>query len=92
MDVWQLLNIRLRKLGSFAKLRQNATMTATIEQCRIWAERARRQAEEATTPTARAIHIAIAEEYEAKAEIAQNQGMDSDERTLKRSPFGTRSS
>jgi hypothetical protein len=32
-----------------------------------WAARARRQAEEATTETARRIHLDIAREYEAKA-------------------------
>lgn len=32
-----------------------------------WAARARRQANEATTDTARAIHLGIAEDYERKA-------------------------
>jgi len=34
-----------------------------------WAARARRQADEATTDTARAIHLGIAEDYERKAGI-----------------------
>jgi hypothetical protein len=34
-----------------------------------WAARARRQANEATTDTARAIHLGIAEDYERKAGI-----------------------
>lgn len=33
----------------------------------VWAARARRQAGEATTATARAIHLGIAEEYDGKA-------------------------
>ncbi|MDB5575522.1 MAG: hypothetical protein JWR80_698 [Bradyrhizobium sp.] len=37
-----------------------------------WAARARRQAEEATTDAARAIHLGIAEEYERKAADASD--------------------
>ena len=36
------------------------------EQYAAWAERARRQAGEATTDMARALHLEIAREYEAK--------------------------
>ncbi|CAN5583908.1 hypothetical protein BH10PSE14_BH10PSE14_40460 [soil metagenome] len=36
-------------------------------QYEAWASRARRLADEATTDAARALHIGIAEEYEAKA-------------------------
>ena len=39
----------------------------TKKQYLAWATRARTQAEEATTPTARAIHLEIAKEYETKA-------------------------
>ena len=38
-----------------------------IQQYAVWALRARRQASEATTASARAIHLGIAEDYERKA-------------------------
>lgn len=37
-----------------------------------WAEKARGQAEDATTPAARALHLTIAAEYEAKAAGAED--------------------
>ncbi|MDB5674744.1 MAG: hypothetical protein JWM65_1726 [Sphingomonas bacterium] len=37
-----------------------------------WAEKARGQAEDATTPAARALHLTIAAEYEAKAADAKD--------------------
>ncbi len=42
----------------------------TREQYLAWAARARRQADEASTSTARAIHLEIARDYEAKADAA----------------------
>jgi hypothetical protein len=40
--------------------------TSNRPQYEAWAARARRQADEATTETARTIHLGIAEEYERK--------------------------
>ncbi len=40
------------------------------EQYAVWAARARRQAGEATTDMARALHLEIARDYDAKAEAA----------------------
>ena len=37
-----------------------------------WAEKARGQAEDATTPAARALHLTIAAEYETKAAGAED--------------------
>jgi len=46
----------------------------TIEQIVKLAARARKLASEATTETARALHVALAEEYEAKAAQATKTG------------------
>ncbi|MEG3147561.1 hypothetical protein U1839_23160 [Sphingomonas sp. RT2P30] len=46
-------------------------------QYEAWARRARTLAAEATTETARAIHIAIAEDYEAKVARSAQPAIDS---------------
>jgi hypothetical protein len=45
----------------------NDPVTPDIEQIRAWALLARRQADEGTTEFPRELHIAIAEEYDARA-------------------------
>ncbi|MDH7974365.1 hypothetical protein QH494_19420 [Sphingomonas sp. AR_OL41] len=45
-------------------------------QYEAWARRARALADEATTGAARAIHIAIAEDYEAKAARSAQPALD----------------
>lgn len=50
---------------------QQPDPTPSKEQYLAWADKARRQAEDATTQAARAIHLEIAADYDAKAARAE---------------------